>query len=228
MKIFLNIKTLFIILSLGLLNFLVNVKLNIVINYKNLSFDNILSNKVVDHILRYNTNIIFLALGIVFLIELNSIFKSGLALNLLDSDYYKPFALRVFNIIIILSILIVCSFITCSIVLPLDISYFLKGYNILGIVASSYTFFLILMTFYLVTFSALHSGLLYLSLYVFSKVVAHYLTFLSPFTYGSLNTEIRADFEHNFIQWLVLSVILTVVIIFLLKHRKYQMCFNIE
>jgi hypothetical protein len=130
---FLNIKTLFVVFLLGSLNFCLNVKLYIIMGYKNLSFDHILSNKVVDHILRYNTNIIFIALGIVFLIELNSIFKSGIALNLLESKYYKSFTLRIFNIIMMLSILIVFSFITCSIIVPINISYFIDVFNILGI-----------------------------------------------------------------------------------------------
>lgn len=225
---FLNIKTLFIVFLLGSLNFCLNVKLYIIMDCKNLLFDHILSNKVVDHILRYNTNIIFIALGIVFLIELNSIFKSGIALNLLESKYYKSFTLRIFNIIMMLSILIVFSFITCSIIVPINISYFIDVFNILGIIASSYTFFLILLIFYLLTFNALYSGIFYLALSALGKVIDHYLTFLAPFTFGSLNNEIRLDFEQNFINWIVLSVILMLIISFLLKKRKYQMCINVE
>lgn len=228
MKIFLNVKTLIIVFLLGLLNFWLNVKLNILIDYKNLSFDHAVTNKVIDHILRSNVNIILLALGVVFLVEINSIFKSGFALNILESQHFKHFSIRVIKIILTSSFLIVSSFITCSLIVPIDINYFLDMFNILGIIASSFTFFLILLIFYLLTFSALHSGLLYLALNVLGKVIDHYLTFLSPFTYGSLITEIRADFEHNFIQWIVLSVILTMINLFLLKHRKYQMCFTIE
>lgn len=224
----LNIKKSVIIFLIGIVYYLLNVKLGIILDFKDMEFDGQVAEKILSYLIENKINIFILTSGLVFLLEINMIFKSGTINYLLSGIHSRRFWHRVTLLCFILFIAIYLAFLLSFTILPLNINYFLNIKYFIGLFISSLQFFAILLNLYILTLDLLKAGLFWFGLNLVDKVIAHYIKSLESYTITSIMTESRLNPHVAYLAGLLLLFVLVIMTILLLKNKRYVICANIQ
>lgn len=220
----LNYKLLFILSSIAIVHSLLNTKLSILLDENNIISDPHNLEKIFGIILTRNIGTIFIIMYFYFIISVNTIFRSGIANTMIDTDYMKCLWQHFIKLYLVSILMISLGFLLNYICFIGELSFidFLNWKYFLGIALTYLVSICILLAINFVVFDYKLTLGAYCILHIVDFFCFHQLKFKN--TFHQLIMDGRVDPISIIIPAIIIIILSLSIIYWLIRSQRYRIC----